>query len=201
MPQMNERDRWLSLDDDELVAQCKVDNYRASGPGGQHRNKVSSAVRLRHEPSGVVAHAEESRSQHENKKRAIRRLRLEIALNVRAEVATRLTPSGESDGVSGDDAAAPSGNVASYEPPPIFLQYRTKAGRIEVATKNRDFAPVVAAVLDVLSARQGSMKEAAALLGVSTSQLSRFITNEPPVLRAANRIREAHGLKHLTADR
>lgn len=179
MPQMSERDRWLSLDDDALVAQCKADNYRASGPGGQHRNKVSSAVRLRHEPSGVVAHAEESRSQLENKKRAIRRLRLEIALNVRAEVS--------------------SNDAASYEPPPVFLQYRTKAGRIEVSTKNRDFALVVAAVLDVLATRQGGMKEAAALLGVSTSQLSRFITNEPPILRAANRIRERHGLKHLTA--
>lgn len=87
------RDAWLNLADDQLLAQCAVDLYRASGPGGQKRNKTSSAVRMRHGPSGVMAIAEESRSQFENKARALKRVRQEIALHVRepfAPIAVKL---------------------------------------------------------------------------------------------------------------
>ncbi len=63
------RHNWTALTDEQLLAQCEVDTYRASGPGGQKRNKTSSAVRLRHLPSGLLVIAEESRSQHENKAR------------------------------------------------------------------------------------------------------------------------------------
>ena len=73
--------RHLSLD--ELLSQCDVDTYRASGPGGQKRNKTSSAVRLRHLPSELMVIAEESRSQHENRARALRRLRQALYLKLR----------------------------------------------------------------------------------------------------------------------
>src|SRR5919109_144612 len=63
------RAAWTSLSDEQLLAQCEVDTYRASGPGGQKRNKTSSAVRLRHRPSGLIVIAEESRSQHETEAR------------------------------------------------------------------------------------------------------------------------------------
>lgn len=77
------RSVWTQLTDAQLLAQCAVDTYRASGPGGQKRNKTSSAVRLRHEPSGLQVIAEESRSQHENKARALRRLRVRLYLEFR----------------------------------------------------------------------------------------------------------------------
>ncbi len=60
-----------------------MDTYRASGPGGQKRNKTSSAVRLRHLPSGLLVIAEESRSQHENRARALKRLRQAFFLKLR----------------------------------------------------------------------------------------------------------------------
>ncbi|KAF3342065.1 Peptide chain release factor 2 [Carex littledalei] len=41
--------------DDELMAQCEMDTYKSTGPGGQHRNKRETAVRLKHLPSGIVA--------------------------------------------------------------------------------------------------------------------------------------------------
>src|SRR5437588_12556779 len=81
------RATWTVLSDPQLLAECLVDTYRASGPGGQKRNKTSSAVRLRHQPSGVIVIAEESRSQHENKARALRRLRRDLALQVREPMA------------------------------------------------------------------------------------------------------------------
>src|SRR2546422_9155918 len=77
------RRTWTALTDPQLLAQCAVDTYRASGPGGQKRNKTSSAVRLRHLPSGLIVIAEESRSQHENKARARRRLRQALHLQIR----------------------------------------------------------------------------------------------------------------------
>ena len=77
---------YLLASDDALIAQCEVDRYRASGPGGQHRNKTESAVRLRHKLSGVTAIGEDSRSQAENKVHAVRRLRSAIALQVREPV-------------------------------------------------------------------------------------------------------------------
>src|ERR1700733_4625053 len=82
------RAAWTPLTDAQLLAQCAVDTYRASGPGGQKRNKTSSAVRLRHLPSGLLVIAEESRSQHENKAKALRRLRQALYLQLREAVTT-----------------------------------------------------------------------------------------------------------------
>src|SRR5919108_5617324 len=81
-----ERSRWTRLTDRQLLEQCAVDTYRASGPGGQKRNKTSSAVRLRHLPSGLIVIAEESRSQHENRARALRRLRQALFLKLREDL-------------------------------------------------------------------------------------------------------------------
>src|SRR5690349_25147475 len=82
------RAQWTALNDTQLLAQCEVDTYRASGPGGQKRNKTSSAVRIRHLPSALIVIAEESRSQHENKARALKRLRQAFWLELRETIST-----------------------------------------------------------------------------------------------------------------
>src|SRR2546427_12661200 len=81
------RSAWTNLTDTQLLAQCAIDTYRASGPGGQKRNKTSSAVRIRHLPTGLIVIAEESRSQHENRARALRRLRQALYLKLRDALA------------------------------------------------------------------------------------------------------------------
>lgn len=68
----------LPTDDDDLLFQCKVNTYRASGSGGQHVNVTDSAVRLTHTPSGIVVTSQTERSQYLNKKRCLIKLRQKV---------------------------------------------------------------------------------------------------------------------------
>ena len=58
----------------KLLPEIDVETYRASGPGGQHRNKTESAVRMTHRPSGIVRVATEHRSQLRNRELALNRI-------------------------------------------------------------------------------------------------------------------------------
>ena len=61
--------------DAALLAQCRVETYRAGGPGGQHQNKTETAVRIVHLPTGISSVARDERSQLRNRHLAITRLR------------------------------------------------------------------------------------------------------------------------------
>ena len=63
------------LSDEALLAQCEVQAHRASGPGGQHRNKAETAVRLVHLPTGVTVEGKDERSRTQNLRIALGRLR------------------------------------------------------------------------------------------------------------------------------
>jgi len=70
------------IDDDIEVdldmSKVRIDTYRSSGAGGQHVNKTDSAVRLTHEPSGIVVQCQNQRSQHKNKDMAIKQLKAKL---------------------------------------------------------------------------------------------------------------------------
>jgi protein subunit release factor B len=75
-----------------LARACRFEFYRGSGPGGQHRNKVETGVRVIHIPSGLIARASERRSREQNRTRALQRLEARLAALARVRpprVATR----------------------------------------------------------------------------------------------------------------
>src|SRR5207245_11064207 len=146
-----QRDAWLGLGPAGLLAQGGEERYRRRGRGGQRRNKVETAVRLGHLPSGVVSEAEEARALGENRKRAVRRLRERLALNCRARF----------------DLAEPS-------LPPEFVEHR-RGGSLAINQRNQSYPLVVATVLDALVAAKGSYAKAASALGLTTSPVVRFL--------------------------
>src|SRR4051812_6130052 len=73
-----------TLPDEDLLKQCDLHKGRTSGPGGQHRNKVETKVTLTHRPTGVSAQAGERRAVTENRRVALFRLRLALAIAVRS---------------------------------------------------------------------------------------------------------------------
>src|SRR5437660_5871945 len=153
------RNQWTSLTDPQLLAQCAVDTYRASGPGGQKRNKTSSAVRIRHPASGLMVIAEESRSQHENRARALKRLRQALYLKVR------------------DEGPAEAWTPAAVAARPDYRDARNGSGRLDLGSKDPRYWPSVGVVLDVLQTVEARVSEAAERLSISTGNLIAFLSS------------------------
>jgi hypothetical protein len=163
---------YLPLEDAALFSQCEFDRFRASGPGGQKRNKTESAVRLRHRPTGLESLANESRSQHENRARALRRLRLTIALSLRDAI-----------------------DLETYEVPAVLAAAVVRApGR-----NDSDRVVAVALLFDALEATGWQVAEAARLLGTTSAAIGRLLMIDDRVWRAAAQRRQAFGLAPLRA--
>lgn len=167
------RDAWLTAADPQLLAFCQEHRYRASGPGGQHRNKTDSAIRLIHQPTGITVTATERRSQHENRARAIERLREAIAVQVRCPF---------------DPAGSPL---------PDALAGLTSGGRLIIGRRDPRYLVLLAWVLDAIAALAGRVSDAAKLFGLSTSQLVGLLKDEPKRLAAANAIRAQSAMDPL----
>jgi peptide chain release factor 2 len=115
-------------------ADVRMEVFRASGAGGQHINKTSSAVRLIHEPTGLVASSQEERSQLQNRERAMGRLKAMLAAKIEEEHEAEL------DAIAGKQAQVGWGSqIRSYVMQPYQM---VKDLRTEVETGN------VAAVFD-----------------------------------------------------
>jgi len=161
---MLERDQLLSLSDVQLLACCRIDSFRGSGPGGQHRNTTDTAVRLTllavHTP--ITASACESRSQQHNRLAALHRLRLQIAYLWRLDT-----------------------------PPAWSGSWKLNAQR------HKEYAQLVAQVLDALEQNDYGVAAAAAALGRSTGQLIRFCSRDPQLWSWINNQRQQRNLHKL----
>ena len=159
----------LEQSDRQLLADCDVHRYRASGPGGQHRNKVESAVRLRHRSTGLTVVAAESRSQHENRARALRRLRLALALSTEAPL------------------------EAADAMPEWLAECVDRRGGLQVGKRHERFYHFVRLVVRLLLGTEGRVAPVAGRLGVSTSHLVEFMRSHRKLWARANDLRRRFG--------
>lgn len=153
---------------EELRHDCQIERTRRGGPGGQHRNKVESAVVITHLPSGLHGEASERRSQHENLPIAWQRLRVQLALGIRQEVAIDAEPSS-------------------------LWRGRIRGGKISVNPDHADFPTLLAEALDCLSVAAWDHAVAAHRLAISNSQFIKFLQLEPLALHQLNTHRAARG--------
>ncbi len=157
-----------NLSDEQFLSDCQVETYRGPGPGGQKRNKTSSAVRITHKPTGLQAVAGELRSQAQNRAMALRRLRLRVAIELRQPI-----------------------ELAMFKVPAGFS--------LAVSEKNPAYPLVVGLVLDVLAACEWATGPAREMLGVGSSQFTRFLHDDPALWTVVQRERAARGLRTLTS--
>jgi hypothetical protein len=169
---MKPNDHPAASSPEQILAECEVRRLRRSGPGGQHRNKVETAIGLHHLPTGVRAEASERRSQAQNQSVALFRLRLNLALEIRR-------------------ACGPD-----YVPSPLW-QSRCGGGVLKLSAEHDDFPSLLAEAIDVLTACEADPKRAAAVLGCTPSQLVRLLKLEPRALALANRWRRERQMHAL----
>lgn len=162
-----------SVDPADLLKVCEIGKGRSSGPGGQHRNKVETQVTMTHQPTGVSGQASERRSSMENKKVALRRLRLALAVQVRAPV--------------------PIGEARS----PMWIE-RSKGSQIACNPGHSDFPAMLAEAMDMLAACGWDPKRASLRLSCTPSQLIKLIKEHPPAMVTLNKEREAAGKHRLS---
>ena len=162
-----------TLEEDALLAQCEILTGRVGGPGGQHRNKVDTAVRIRHLATELESHATERRSQVQSRSMAIFRLRLKLACKVR-------TPTSRDQ----------------HKPSELWKR-RRQGEKLPVNPEHPDYPALLAEALDVVVARRFDVAGAAGILGVTMSQLTRLIRHERHAFAKINEGREAIGLSKL----
>ena len=166
---MEDRPHPAALPDDQLLRSCEVTRGRRGGPGGQHRNKVETAIRITHTTSGTTAEASERRSQKKNHDVAVFRLRMKLALAVR-------TP---------------------WTAPSPLWQTRSRGRRLSINPQHQDAPTLLAESLDAARAHQWDDRTTAETLSINRTQLMKFWRAHPAALEYLNTERQAAELSKL----
>ncbi len=158
-----------SESDDVLLDVSQITFLRRSGPGGQHRNKTETAVIVQHLKTGLRGEANERRSQAENRRLAIFRLRLMLATGVREPFL--------------DDSSVSE-----------LWRSRSKNRRLAISEDHADFPSLLAEALDCIASHAFQVDVAASRLLVSSSQLVKLLKQHRPAFELVNRERQVRNL-------
>jgi len=165
---------FIIAEDKEFARSCRLEFYMASGPGGQKKNKTYSAVRATHIKTNISTLAEESRSQAENREKALKRLKKKIALNVRKDFLD-----------------------AGFKVHPKAANLFLKEGIEKINSRNRLYPLFCAVLLDAIYASKGKLRETSEMLNSSTGKLNKIICSDKELFVAVNRLRNSFGLNTL----
>ncbi len=161
------------VDEETLLKEVIFDFGRASGPGGQHRNRKATACTATHMPSNVSGEATERRRQSENRKMAISRLRRTLAIQLRRELDLTVFT-----------------NSALWEE-------RRSGDSLAINPKHCDYPCILAETLDVIFASEFDMKIAASTLQITATQIVKIVSHENAALTWLNQQRKERGLSVL----
>ena len=165
----------LLLPEERLRTECRIEFLRRSGPGGQHRNKTETAVRITHQPTGITGEASERRSQAENREVAWNRLRLNLALRIRGEIPTYPIVGG-TDGIFEGFAPSSQQNIPTNRTDPTEIWSRHLVGdKIRVSPKNPDYPILILHFLNQWEKNGKDWEKTATGLRTTKSQLLRLI--------------------------
>ncbi|HUP77260.1 MAG TPA: peptide chain release factor-like protein [Pirellula sp.] len=167
-----------------MLAQCKLTFSRASGPGGQNRNKVETSVQIEYLPASIIAAASECRTQNDNRKVAVQRLRCKLAIELRTTPVTETNDS---------SSGAPANEQVGSK---TWREY-CRNGRVDIAESNSDWPTILAEIIGILSECDWSTGRAATILGTTSSQLVKLLKKAPPAFELLNRERKARGQRPL----
>ena len=160
-----------TLQPDELLENCGLRTQRRSGPGGQHRNKTSSGAFLHYPPTNTTAEATERRSQADNRRIALERLRFRLAVDVRS-------PSP----IDGHE-------IFSEEKQ---LRKRYQGHSLKISDRNCDKPAVLALLLNDLHVYGGQPSAVGPIWQTSTSAIVRLIKSHSNAFVFLNKIRQHH---------
>jgi hypothetical protein len=172
-----------------LVNQCQMSQLRRTGPGGQHRNKASTAILWIHKPTGIRAEASESREQSVNRQMAFCRLRLQLAIFVRTKQSSNLRQ------------LILSGGIHDNEPTGIEYAIRNTWSdrKLKISAKHKDFPSVAAILLDDLHLAGGQPSLVGPLWNASTTSIVALVSASHQCLSEVNRWRRHHDRQPLHA--
>jgi hypothetical protein len=160
-----------ALDQNQLLKQCTMDAGQGSGPGGQHRNRRSTAITYTHEPTGIQGSASERREQKANRSMALRRLRLKLAIKIRSP--------------------------HPRQKPSVLWNTRRAGTKMPVNPKHPDYPALLAEAMDVIKEEHFDVAAAAGRLAITMSQLTRLVRHESAAFAWVNEWRKDRGFPLL----
>ena len=169
----------LLIDEDKLLEMCHIDYFLSSKPGGQHRDKKASSVRLSLKNTTIVVSASENRSMNMNMKSAVKKLKIEITCQLRSSIDFIIF-------------------IKSFD---LFEAFNKNGslsnGKLSYASSNKNYLPMCAFIFDLMNNDKWGISNISKKLGISNTNLVSFLLKEKRLIVWVNQQRAKNGMNSL----